>query len=777
MPLRTGRILILVLIAIFLALFTFIIALYSGAWGELPKSEDLRKQRNASATLVLSDKELLVGRFFMENRTNITWEQVPAHLKEALVATEDRRFYSHRGFDTRSFLRVIIRSVLLNERSSGGGSTISQQLAKNIYGRSAGGLLSLPANKARETIIARRIENTYSKKEILLLYLNTVPFGENLFGVEAAANRFFNKRTAELKTEEAAVLVGMLKANTSYNPRLYPKRSVSRRNTVLMLMAREGYIGQQEADSLAGLPLQLDYSVSPGSNNGYFLVQVKAEARKILAEYEKKFNVTYNLDTDGLTIGTTLDLDLQDNINLAFREHLSRMQQLLDRQYQTPSGRRSMESILEREIARSGLRERADERSLQRVFSWEGPYSDSLSIADSIRHALGVLHAGMLAMDPASGAVKAYAGGIDYSGNPYDQIRARRQLASAFKPLLFAAALESGIEPCRYLDNDSVIISDYPAYSPVNYDRSYGGRWSLPGALAHSMNIPAFNLFLLTGYDPVASLWKDLGFRAEISNVPSLALGAVEANIMEVAVAYSAFANGGFRTEPYTVEYIKDPDGKLIYHRRGHSGFDEVTDAETGNTNSLQGTGLLTGYRKDGSELPERVISEETSLMIRYMMEKAVTEGTASSLANIYGVSLPLAAKTGTAQNYSDAWFAAFGPDIVMVSRVGASNPAIGFTTGRHGSASALALPLAGITLKMVQGDQNMAGRYFPRGFEPMHPELLKMADCPDHVEKRRIERFFDLFKSSEVTFSDQEKQEEKREGSWFRRVFRSLRD
>lgn len=739
------RFILLVLAALFLVKGAFVFSVYLGAWGSIPGGEELRQVRNATATLVLSSEEELIGKYFSENRTNIDSHQLPEHLSAALVATEDRRFHSHRGFDTRSFIRVLLKNVLFNDRGAGGGSTISQQLAKNLFGRADHGTPGIFVNKTREIIIARRIENTLSKEEILLLYLNTVPFGENLYGVESAANRFFSKATGQLRIEESAVLVGMLKANTSYNPRLFPDRSRSRRNTVLYLMMQQGFIGAEEADSLASLPLEINYSViGAGSNLGYFLDHVKSEARGILIDYADTTGEILDLDSDGLTIGTTLNMKLQEFAYESFREHLSVMQDLLDAQYRTAAGSRQFDGIAERELRKAGIEARVDDVRLMRVFDWDGPYMDSLSVADSLRHALGLLHAGLLAIDPHSGAIEAYAGGIDYISNPYNQITARRQLASAFKPILFAAALEDGIEPCTYLDNDSLIITDYPGYSPANHDRSLGGRWSMAGALSYSMNIPAFNLFLLTGYESVASLWKDMGFSRSLQNLPSLAMGTAEASIWEVASAYSAFANGGYAREPYTIEYIADADGRIIYNR-GDSAEDHSG----------------------------KVISDETGMIIRHMLEMAVNKGTASAIRTRFGVQLPVAAKTGTSQNYSDAWLASFGPGLVMVSRVGASIPAVGFDHGHYGSASALALPIVGITLGKMQGDPGISERYFADGFPALPAHIAAMIDCPDHIERRRIERFFDLFRSSEVTF-DKEKEES---SSWLRRIFKSDRD
>ncbi|MDZ7634711.1 MAG: penicillin-binding transpeptidase domain-containing protein [Bacteroidales bacterium] len=310
------------------------------------------------------------------------------------------------------------------------------------------------------------------------------------------------------------------------------------------------------------------------------------------------------------------------------------MQKRLDRQYRTSSGQRALKEI-----------------------------------PDSLRKMMTTLHAGLLALDPATGAVRAWAGGIDFRTQPYDQILARRQLASVFKPFIFAAALEEGLEPCRYLDNDSVTLSGFNNWSPENYNHSYGGKYSLAGALAQSMNIPTFSLYLLIGFDKVEKLWKKMGFSFPLVNAPSLAMGTAEASILEVAIAYSSFANGGLMVTPYFLEWVKTPDGMILWQRE--------TPATGG-----------------------RILSESSSLLMGAMLQKAIREGTGASVHSVFGVRIPLAGKTGTSQNYADAWFAAFNPALVIVSRVGASTPAIHFNSGSNGSGSALALPLVALTLK-----------------------------------------------------------------------------
>ncbi len=719
----------------------FVFAVFAGVFGHVQTVDELKAYRNATASVVLSENGRSIGKFFYENRTNITTGEIPEHLSEALIATEDIRFSEHKGIDTRSLFRVFFKSVLMSDRSSGGGSTITQQLAKNMFGRKGFGPLTLPVNKTREIILAIRLEKAFPKDEILTLYLNTVSFGENVYGIEAAAERFFGKKTAALRIEESAVLVGMLKANTLYNPRLNPENSRQRRNVVIRQMEKYSYLDPAEADSLCNLPLVSVYNNYESSGPAdYFLVQVRAEAENILSKLDKETGEGWDLEKDGLVISTTLDLSLQNKATAAFREHLPLMQKRLREQYRSSSGRKALEAIAGSELKRSRLGDRADKQITQRTFDWSGSYTDTLTVKDSIINALTILHAGLLAIDPESGDVKAWVGGIDFKSQPYDQVLARRQLASVFKPVLFSAALEAGMEPCQYLDNDSVVLSGFDTWTPENYDHSYGGRYSLAGALAQSMNVPTFSLYMLTGFDKVNTLWKALGFSFPLDNTPSLALGTGEANIREVAEAYSSFANGGYRTSVRMINSIKTSDGKILFSKH---------DVGRG----------------------ERVITERTSLLMSAMLQKAIREGTGASMASRFGLDISLAGKTGTSQNYSDAWFAAFTKGIVIVTRAGASTRAVHFNNGSYGSGSTLALPLAALTLKRAAADKTLAEKYL-KPFPPLPPELEDALDCPDFREKSFFDDIIDAFQPRKARSEDPQRIE-KRIRSLIERIFR----
>ena len=444
-----------------------VIAACTGMSDQLKNTDELLNYRNASASRVLSEDGEVLGQFFYENRTNISFEKIPKHLIDALIATEDARFYEHRGTDVRSWFRVIFKTILMNDPGSGGGSTITQQLAKNMFGRKRKGFMPVVSNKISEVIMARRIERVYTKDEILTLYLNTVAFGENVYGIEAASERFFGKTAIELDIGESALLVGMLKANTTYNPRLHPDNARTRRNVVLKQMEKYKFLDAQAADSLSALPLKINYTKSrSGGIADYFLVHARSETEKILQEIGSSTGKIWDPEKDGLIITTTLNYSLQKYAVQSFREHLPVMQKRLSEQYRSASGKKVLEQVAGREMIRLGLEKRADERRSREIFDWNGTITDSITVADSLKRSLTTLHAGLFAMDPFDGGIRAWVGGIDFKTQPYDQVLARRQLASVFKPVIYTAALEDGFEPCYYLDNDSITLAGFDDWSP-----------------------------------------------------------------------------------------------------------------------------------------------------------------------------------------------------------------------------------------------------------------------------------------------------------------------
>ena len=722
-------------------------AIYYDVFGHLYSVNELKNFKNETASLVLAEEGEIIGKIFAENRTNISYDQLPKHLINALIATEDARYFEHEGIDSRSLIRVLFKTILLQKKSSGGGSTITQQLAKNMFGRSKFGPLSMPINKTKEIILANRLERIYSKNDILTLYLNTVPFGENVKGIEAASRRFFNKSTKDLEIEEAAVLVGLLKANTYYNPRLYPDHALRRRNIVLDQMEKYNYLSEHVSDSIKKTPLKLDYAnlESEGPAN-YFLVQVKKEVNEILKTINKRLDTIYDVRKSGLIITTSLNFTMQNYALTAYKSHLKKMQKRLRNQYKRGVYKKELEQLVVSKLEKLKLTNEADIKKNREIFSWEGFHTDSISIRDSIKNEFTMLHAGFLAIDPETGGVKIWVGGIDFRTQPYDQIFAQRQVASTFKPILYATAFENGVMPCQYLENDSIVLTDFDNWTPQNYNKSTGGKYSVAAALAKSMNIPTVNLFLQTPFKDLENTWENLGFSQELVNKPSIALGAASASIYELAIAYATFANGGKSITPQLITSIKTANGKVLYQNE---------------------------YIQPENE----VLNKQTTQLMNAVLQKAIIEGTGKSMHNIYGVTLPLAGKTGTSQDYADAWFIAYNPKLLLVTRVGASLPSVHFSLGTNGSGSTLALPLVAKTLQKVQKNSKLKKKY-SKAFPILTDDLTDALFCEDYKEDSDFEKFFEgIFKKNRTTVEKASKKatrkaKKKNKDSFFKRIF-----
>lgn len=729
--------LLFIIIIVLFVVGSFFVLLYTGAFGNIPSKAELLDIKNETASVVFSSDGELLGKFFAENRTNIQFPEIPQNLVTALIATEDARFFEHEGVDKRSMFRVVVKTIIMGDRSSGGGSTITQQLAKNLFGRKDYGEFSIFVNKFKEIILARRLEDIYSKEEILTLYLNTVPFGEDVYGIEVASRRFFNKKTNQLKTEEAAVLVGILKANTYYNPRLHPENALRRRNVVLGQMAKYGYLNSSVSDSLQKLPLKLDYSnLNEESSAPYFLVHVRNSAQAIVNEYNSKNNSDWDIEKDGLIINTTLNNEVQETIKQSIKKHLSSIQDRLRRLYDSGENEKVLEAIIVKLAKQQNLTITSEKVKKREFFGWDSLYVKESSILDSLKYSLTQLHAGAIGLNASSGAVLAWVGGIDFQKYPYDQVLAKRQLASTFKPILYAAAIENGAEVCDYLENDPLILKDYDNWQPENYDGKTGGKYSLAAALAFSKNIPTVNLFFRVGFEKLQELWQTMGFSSELENKPSVALGTVSANLQELAEAYGSFPGLGKKAEAYLIESIKTSNGKLIFQQE--------------------------------KQQKQEIISEETALQMNEILLKATNEGTGIAMRGTYGVQYPLAGKTGTSQNFSDAWYVCYNNNFVFATRVGAALPSIHFHSGAYGSGSRLALPILGYALKELEGSP--IGKQIKTSGLQVSNEI----NCPDFKEDSAIESLLDIFSDPATTREEQQKKQErkKKRKGFFDRLF-----
>ncbi|GIV33285.1 MAG: penicillin-binding protein 1A [Chitinophagales bacterium] len=687
--------------------------LLHGCIGTIPSEDELKKIKNHTASEVYSADGVLLGRYFIQHRTHVNLASVPPFVIQALIATEDARFYSHQGVDTRSLLRVLVKTILLNDERSGGGSTLSQQLAKNLYPRKKE-FLGLLRSKIREAVIAQRLEKLYTKEELLELYLNTVPFGEEVFGIGTAAERYFGVKPAELNVQQAAMLVGMLKAPSFYHPKNNPQQALQRRNVVLSQMAKYGYLSPKEADSIKALPLEIRYTRLTHETGlaPYFREMLRLYLDSLLTAYNRQHTTHYNLYTDGLKIYTTLHAGMQRYAEKAVQEHLRRLQRKLDAQWSKEKPWDKYPNLLTEAVKNApryqqlkarGLTHKEIEKTMAtpaeiRMFSWDN--ADTvvrISPLDSVKYALMLLHCGLVAMEPRTGAVRAWVGGINYAHFKYDHVLARRQVGSTFKPVLYATALEHGVHPCDRFPNERIVFPEYDNWSPKNADDYYGGYYSMRGALAYSVNTVSAQLIQQTGIRPVIALAHKLGIRSTLPEVPAIALGAVEIPLLEMTTAYCAFANGGYRVVPYFLVRVEDNKGRVLFNYT--------------------------------PPVPQQVLQPATAQLITLFLETVVDSGTARALRTQFGFHNDLAGKTGTTQNNSDGWFIGYNPALVCGVWTGAQFPAVHFKSTAEGQGAKTALPVWGRFAKLLQQDQQLSG-LLKHTFPEPDARLIAMTDC-----------------------------------------------
>lgn len=715
-----------------ITLFSLVILVKIGVFGVLPTYADLKKIKNNTATNIYSVDNKLLGRYYYQNRTNASFDEIPEHLIKALVATEDVRFYEHNGIDPRSTLRVLIKTIILFDRSSGGGSTISQQLAKNLYGRKDIGILTMPVVKIREMILARRIEKLYSKDEILELYLNTVSFGENTYGIETASIIFFNKQPSELKIEESAILVGLLKANTSYNPRKNKEAALKRRNTVLGQLHKYGYLKKEELDSLKQIPISIKYRKLTQSEGPapYFREYVRKLCVDILKDKKRPDGSVYNLYTDGLKVYTTLNGQMQEYLEQSVADHLSKLQVTFDDHWngEEPWIRDPKIALLQIEqsnayksLMKKGLSQDEAIAAMKvpremEIFTWNGTIDTLMSPLDSLLHNFKTLQIGSLVMNGHSGDILAWVGGVNYKYFKYDHVTSKRQTGSTIKPIVYASALERKIEPCDFFENDSVVYEDYDDWTPKNSESGYGGFYSVKGALANSMNTISVKLLMQAGIDSTIQLAHNMGINSYLPKVPSMALGAGEVSLYEMVNSYAVFLNKGQKIEPRIIRRIEDSEGNMLY--------------------------------SDSSHEPENtVLSEDIAQTILAMMQGVVDRGTAKSLRSIWKFEEDFVGKTGTTQNNTDAWFIGMSPKLIAGVWVGGDNPIVRFKTTTYGQGAYSALPVFANFFQKLYKDEKYS--YLKNEKFNISDSILSQLNCNDFDEEGEP-RIFELFKKED---------------------------
>lgn len=715
-----------------LALIVFCVLFYSsiylGLWGPVPSKKQLNDIQQSEASAVFSLDGKLLGKYYLYDRQPITYEDLPKHLIDALVATEDVRFFEHNGIDNQSLFRVFFKTILLQDASSGGGSTITLQLAKNLFGRKDLNKIGIVVTKLQESIIARRIEELYTKEEIITLYFNTVPFSDNTYGIESAAMKFFNKPTSELSVAEAATLVGTLKASHYYNPRVYPERSTQRRNVVIAQMVKYHYLNESIAQIEKSKPLQLDYQYYNHDKGvaTYFREHVRKEALKILDSLSGK-KKNHNLYRDGLKIYTTIDYKMQQYAEQAVVEHMQKLQADFEASYGAQAPWDKNGKLVEKQLKKApqytalqaaGISEQDIQDSLavvssRKVFDYTEMKTIEGDVLDSISHYLKFLNTGFVALEPQSGYVKAWVGGINYGAFQYDHVsQSKRQVGSTFKPIVYTTALEKGLDPCSYFPIQEMTYEG--GYTPKNSsapdDDDPYLNYSLQYALSHSVNTIAVRVMMETGIDQTIDQAEKMGITATLPQVPSLALGTLETSVLELAKAYTSYTNKGMYSNPVVITRIEDREGNILYEQKA-------------------------------STTVEPAFSETTAHYMLHLMQATTDDGTAKRLRSSYGLKNAIAGKTGTTQNNRDGWFVGITPQLTTVTWVG-NDENIPFKTTAMGQGANTALPIFAKFYQKLNTDSAYK-KYTAAQFERIPENLQKNLDCEIIKRDGIIKRLF----------------------------------
>ncbi|WP_299244746.1 transglycosylase domain-containing protein [uncultured Aquimarina sp.] len=740
----------------FIAVLTIVIFLFLlaswGALGEMPTFEQLENPKNDLASQIISSDRVQLGTIFMpnENRTPVTYKELPPHLIDALIATEDVRFYKHSGVDARGTLRAF---TSLGRR--GGASTITQQLARLLFIGLRSKNWDKYTQKIREWVIAARLERQYTKDEIIVMYLNKYDFARQAIGIGSASRIYFNKKPKDLSIEEAAVLIGMLKSSTIYNPKTRLKNSIDRRNTVISQMAKYGYLTIQEKDSLQKIPLTLDYR-SEGYSEGsatYLRKQVKNWVEQWIKSNPKGKNKEDQLEYhdiygDGLKIYVTIDSHMQKYAEEAVIEHMANLQRELDMQEQNNStspfrgiSDQQIDDILKKAIVTSSRRKKMldlgksekeiqasfDKKAEMKVFSWKGLRDTVMTPRDSILYHKRFLHTGLMSMNPQTGEVKAWVGGINHKYFKYDHVnQGTRQVGSTFKPFVYATAIDQlKYSPCYKIPRAKVTIPigkhgvSGKDWTPTNPDGNYIGSVTLKDALAESVNTVSARLIDRIGPEPVINLAKKLGIQSDIDTVASISLGTENLKLSEMVGAYSTFANEGIYIKPFIISHITDKNGILLYDN-----FPERKDIIS-KESAYVTLNLMEGVTQTGSG--KRLRTEASN---QYVYKNVVT-------GHPYGFTNPIAGKTGTTQNQSDGWFMGIVPNLCTGVWVGADNRSTHFKSTSYGAGATMALPIWALYMKKCYEDDNLN----ISKSEFRKPENLSIElDCESYEKRNKVD-------------------------------------
>jgi len=723
----------------FLSVFIFCIVIFFCAlqlnflwlFGYSPSYHDIQTPTLRVGSELYTSDGKLIGRYYKENRTPVDFKQISPSVIHALIATEDARFYKHMGIDFRSVLSSSISTATGDKR---GASTITQQLAKNLYrtryNKSQGAIKYIPfvrtiVSKFKEWMTAVKLESNYSKNDIITMYLNTVPFGNNTYGIKTASRIYFDKETDSLTVPESALLVGMLKGTTTYNPIRYPERALERRNVSLSQMNKYGYISNAELNTYKSTPIKLkEGRVDEGSDGDSYL---RAAVSKYLEKWCEKNG--YDLYEDGLKIYTTIDSKLQKYAEEAVAEQMKIIQK---RFYNVWNGEdpwqdsekkkvdypnRAMHNLpiyamLEKKYANTpdSITSYFNKKKKMKIFSWKGDRDTLFSTMDSIRYYGKIMNTGMMTLDPFSGKIKVWVGGVDHKFFKYDHVnQAKRQAGSTFKPFAYLAAFESGMGPCDTFTDKPVRIK-YDENGKTEYWEPRNADWSntyremsLRAAMGKSVNTVTAQVTEKVGWENVVKWAHECGIDSYLKSVPSVSLGSNDVSVYEMVRAYSTFLNKGVRTDPILVEKITDQDDNVI---------------------------------EDFVAKTKRVLSEEIAWLMLYMFRGGMEEPGGTSRAlwewDLWKKNNQIGGKTGTSSDYVDAWYMGITKDLVTGVWVGCDERTAHFNNGETGEGSRTALPIFAKFMEKVYHDPSTGYTYgpFPKATVP----ITRSINCPTPV-------------------------------------------
>ena len=723
-------------------LFVFLVGF--GVFGSLPKVDELLNPKNNLATIVYSGDMKILGKYYSENRVNVAFEKIDKDVVNALIATEDVRYYEHNGVDFKALLRSFFGVFTGGNR--GGGSTISQQLAKMMFPRERLNKLELVVRKLKEWIIATQLEKYYTKDEILALYLNKFDFLNLAVGIKSAAQIYFNSNQDSLKIEQAAMLVGMAKNPSLFNPIRHNEICLKRRNVVLNQLVKYGYLSSLKYDSLKVLPLGLSFR--PEDHNDGLAPYFREYLRDVFLKNWCKSHINseteapYNIYKDGLKIYTTIDSKMQNYAEEAVYEHMNDLQKMFSKEclnkknapFAWNVSKQEIEGIMNSSVKRSDRYRQLKEDGLShekiieifhkpvpmRVYSLRGDIDTILSPYDSIKYYKSFLQTGFMAMEPQTGYVKAWVGGINHKYFKYDHVKvSKRQVGSTFKPFVYALAIQEGLSPCHQVPNIRTCINmpDGKDWCPDNSDglKGTGQMITLRRALALSVNYVTAWIMKQYGPHAVVNLVKRLGVTSQIPEVPSICLGTADISVFEMVAANSTFANKGTYIQPTFISRIEDKNGKVLEEFIPNS---------------------------------NEVFSEEKAYTMIQLMRGVVQEGTGSRLRGAkYKLNNQIAGKTGTTQHNADGWFIGLTPELAAGCWVGGEDRSIHFNSITEGQGASMALPIWGKFFVKVYADKTIklskADFTKPKNLDPnLEMDCSKYDDQP--LEGNTEENEFD---------------------------------